>query len=776
MTLPLDNLDDKSFEDLVKEAISRIPVYAPEWTAHNRSDPGITFIELLSWLMEMQIYRLNRIDDKTYLKFLKLLGIDKLKPATPAQVDVTFSIKDKSLGSRPVPIGTKVAASVPAEGEDVIFETVDYLDVLNISLEKVLSSEDGKTDRNNIECLRDNTAANANENIYYHAFGQNPVKNAALYLGFRVMDELRGKIKEKILAMMVYLKKEPPRPEGDLEFKSYSSADLKWQYYSGLSKSWMELKLQDKTDNLTNSGLIKVTLPDKISVLLPDDMKAELPENEDTSSYNLFWIRCSVAGESWEIPPVINRIALNTVHAVHGSKTEARYSASGLPDLMLTLGKPPVRISGNGIIKIAVSSNAKETEWTEVEDFDSSGPGDQSYVLDSANGTVTFGDGINGALPPRGDKNILITYLSGAGPAGNVGAHSINRIMDNSFDTDSGDTKLSDAVTVENQIPASGGKSAETLEEAIGRARKELRSITRAVTASDYEYLAMNTPGISIKRAKALPLYHPLHKNAVFNTITVIVVPDNGSARPDIESGDSFLRTVHSFLDNYRLLATDLFVIPPEYIRVMVKSTVVCKEGVDTDKLMGVIIKRLNKFLHPIEGGSMGSGWPFGRPVYLSEIYETISRVEGVDFVNDVQLRKDDDEWKAANAYIPKHGLVYSGQDEGQVPKDLNYLFNWSEIPGKDSESFIGFLTQEYDLDWVKTAKFEKTDDDKAIKASTENNHLSLKIDDKKTEAELEVNNCEIDKYIVKKENGKLNIYDRYIHEIKIVKAGNEVI
>ena len=92
MSLPKENLDNKAFSDLLKEALSRIPVYAPEWTDHNVHDPGITFIELFAWLTEMQIYRLNRISDRSYRKFLKLMGIPKLKSANAAKVDVTFSL------------------------------------------------------------------------------------------------------------------------------------------------------------------------------------------------------------------------------------------------------------------------------------------------------------------------------------------------------------------------------------------------------------------------------------------------------------------------------------------------------------------------------------------------------------------------------------------------------------------------------------------------------------------------------------------------------------
>ncbi|MGA1871577.1 MAG: hypothetical protein ACMUJM_23870 [bacterium] len=74
MTLKLPELDDRKYEDLVQEALRLIPTYAPQWTNHNPSDPGITLIELFAYFTELLIYRLNRITEDNKKSFLKLLG------------------------------------------------------------------------------------------------------------------------------------------------------------------------------------------------------------------------------------------------------------------------------------------------------------------------------------------------------------------------------------------------------------------------------------------------------------------------------------------------------------------------------------------------------------------------------------------------------------------------------------------------------------------------------------------------------------------------------
>jgi len=74
MPINLPNLDDRSYADLVDQARAMIPKVCPEWTDHNPTDPGIVLIELLAWLAEMVLYRVNAVTDRNTLAFLRLLN------------------------------------------------------------------------------------------------------------------------------------------------------------------------------------------------------------------------------------------------------------------------------------------------------------------------------------------------------------------------------------------------------------------------------------------------------------------------------------------------------------------------------------------------------------------------------------------------------------------------------------------------------------------------------------------------------------------------------
>src|SRR5213082_2703247 len=84
MPITLPKIDDRRFQDLLNEALARIPVHNPEWTNFNRSDPGVTLLEVFAFLTESLLYRANQIPERNRRKFLQLLGIG-LQPASAAR-------------------------------------------------------------------------------------------------------------------------------------------------------------------------------------------------------------------------------------------------------------------------------------------------------------------------------------------------------------------------------------------------------------------------------------------------------------------------------------------------------------------------------------------------------------------------------------------------------------------------------------------------------------------------------------------------------------------
>ena len=102
MPLPLPRLGDRRFDQLVDEGKALLPRLAPGWTDYNLHDPGITLIDLFAWLVEMDLYRLDRTSPAAYRAFLRLVGIEP-RPPQVAETVLVFSV-----------VAGNPAATVPA--------------------------------------------------------------------------------------------------------------------------------------------------------------------------------------------------------------------------------------------------------------------------------------------------------------------------------------------------------------------------------------------------------------------------------------------------------------------------------------------------------------------------------------------------------------------------------------------------------------------------------------------------------------------------------------
>src|SRR5262245_16343318 len=190
MPLPTPNLDDLRFQsDLVDEARRRIIRYCPEWTDYNLSDPGITLIELFAWMTERIVYRLNRVPDKNYIKFLELLGT-QLQPASSSRVELTFRlsapfpVNPEEEMSTIVPQGLEVATQQTDEEKEVIFTTDKRVVIRSPKLTQLRREKEFHKNYLPRLCIE----------IFYAFDEQNPQPGDTFYLGFEENEDISGHI------------------------------------------------------------------------------------------------------------------------------------------------------------------------------------------------------------------------------------------------------------------------------------------------------------------------------------------------------------------------------------------------------------------------------------------------------------------------------------------------------------------------------------------------------------------------------------------------------
>jgi hypothetical protein len=302
-------------------------------------------------------------------------------------------------------------------------------------------------------------------------------------------------------------------------------------------------------------------------------------------------------------------------------------------------------------------------EWSEVENFDKSGPDDSHYVFDPFEGCITFGNGVNGRIPSAVEHMRANFYHQTQGANGNLPEGQQWRVDKSGFS----------GIFGTNFFPAAGGADAETLDDAEIRARKEFNTVYRAVTLEDYERLAMSVPGLPVARAKAIPNFdpdYPCIQKPGF--ITVVVVPEFWDERPFVAPGARFIEVAQAYFDQRRLITNEVQVIGPTYVKISVKCTVFVKYKRSPDEVEKNINKALRRFLIPLERkpvepntNAAPPAWRFGRPVYPSEIYELIDNIDGVDYLTDLKLEAEGPHRQENGAIeIPRTGLVYSGTHE----------------------------------------------------------------------------------------------------------------
>lgn len=615
MPLPAPNLDDRTFQDLVREARSLIPRYCPEWTDHNLSDPGITLIELFAWMTETLLYRLNKVPEKNYIKFMDLLGI-RLAPPRPAQVDLTFRLSAPQPRPVTIPAGTEAATVRTDTQEAIVFTTDRDLVISPPVLTSAFISPDGiKFD----DCL----PALRNPDQLVAVFEPVPKEGNALYLGYT------PNLKSQMLTLNVMCRSEgigiDPR-----------DPPWAWEFWDRAGERWSSLLLEkDSTGGFNTTGQILLHIPGT----------AELTE---VNGQRACWVRCRAArahpgqrpyAASPRIASIESTCMGGTVPASHARviKSEFLGRSNGNPGQRFFLRNPPVLARQEGETIEVENAEGQFEPWQEVPDFAASGPDDPHFTCDGVSGEIAFGPRIRqpsgeerqyGKVPPMGRQIRFTRYRSGGGVIGNVGERTIKVLK----------SSIPYVSSVINFQPARGGVDAETMEAARMRAPQAVRAITRAVTAEDFEYLARQASSL-VARARCIgpgQVGGPSTPGGV-RVVLVPVIPTTDEPIPeaDIAVPPSVQEQVKAYLDERRLLGTRLEIGTPQYMPVIIQARVRAMPFTDPEKVREDIERRLYRYLHPVCGGMDGKGWPFGHAVLQAEVFSVIQGTPGVGYVEE---------------------------------------------------------------------------------------------------------------------------------------------
>ncbi|MDH6137748.1 putative phage baseplate assembly protein [Kitasatospora sp. MAA4] len=612
MSLPAPNLDDRRFQHLVDEAKRFIQQRCPEWTDHNVSDPGVTLVEAFAHMTDQLLYRLNRVPEKNYLAFLDLIGVTLFPPAA-ATAELTFWLS----APQPLPVvlrrGTEVATARTETEDSVVFSTADDLTVPPCTLTHVLTQPlEGRPVERTEDLLHGRPT---------------PCFTALPQVGDLVLFGLSAAVPSctvvlRLDSRVAGVGVDPRRPP------------LSWEAYDGAG--WLPCEVgQDSTGGLNRPGDVVLHVP-------AGHAAAAL------AGHRAGWLRCRVVAAEEDQPaysasPVLRGGSAftigGTVGAVHAETVEGESlgESAGVPGQRFTVGRPPV-LAGAEPFVVEVSQGDGWQEWTRVDSFGASGPGDRHLRLDPTTGEIAFGPAVResdgslrhyGEVPPKGARLRVRRYRTGGGRQGNVARRTLTVLR----------SSIPYVSRVENRSAAAGGVDGETVEGAKLRGPVQLRSQDRAVTAADYELIARRIAP-SAARIRCLPAGEGTGAGGVRVLVVPAVVAEPGDRLrfEQLVPPDAMLAAIAEHLDERRPIGARLLVQPPYYQGVTVVARLTAERAETAGRVRERALDALYHYFNPVSGGPDGTGWPFGRPVQSGEAYAVLQRVAGVELVEDVRL------------------------------------------------------------------------------------------------------------------------------------------
>src|SRR5215204_81834 len=382
MPLQIPKIDDRRYQDLLDEALNRIPVHNPEWTNFNRSDPGVTLIEIFAFMTESLLYRANLIPERNRKKFLQLLGIP-LNSATSARGLVTFLNERGLPNTHTLPAGLEVSAG------EVPFRTERSLDVLPVEgkvyYKRPLKEADTETEEyyrqlyasfqgeeleDEVELKLYETALLDGSNDKGISLGDDTIDNSIWIALLARENEDPKDIREKIANKTLSLGIVPALDETTLVLppggQKANKENSSWLYYkipklpegnklpvetNLRNPEYKELPANQTTDILTEPGIVEISLPSKEELefwenLEPLELGADdfPPTLEDTKMAErlITWLR--ITGNETAVKSRFMWLGINaaTVSQRTRVSTEVLGEGTGEIDQVFKISRPPI--------------------------------------------------------------------------------------------------------------------------------------------------------------------------------------------------------------------------------------------------------------------------------------------------------------------------------------------------------------------------------------------------------------------------------------------------
>lgn len=284
----------------------------------------------------------------------------------------------------------------------------------------------------------------------------------------------------------------------------------------------------------------------------------------------------------------------------------------------------------DGTLDLRVQEGAGARLWEQRESLLDSGASDPHFQVvrdENDDAWVEFGDGRHGRPPGRGRNNISASYRIGGGARGNVPALSIDTAV----------ASIDGLEEVWNRRQASGGQDAQSVADAAARAPNQFRTMGRAVTAGDFEALALQ---FGAGKARA--------RGAGWNRVELFVAPAGGGF-----PSDTLKEELRAVFRSRRMMTTIVDVHDPRYEKVFIEGTLYVEAYFFADQIRQQAENAVRSLLE-------FDRVRFADRLYLSKVYEAIEAIEGVRAVSVDRFSTG----SVTATNLPPEGILTFGYDE----------------------------------------------------------------------------------------------------------------
>lgn len=621
-------LDDRSFDDLVEVARSRLPAEAPSWTDYNLHDPGITLIELMAWLTEAQIYSLSRLRRDEREAYARFAGVPTAGPRAAVGLiwpDPNDPENASTLRIRPFVIDAETRLRLADSDRPrarVVAPTLIVPGRIGVVTSLLFDgNRRGRVDR------IDRTASNDRGQIAYLPFGADAGPRDALRIDYECASPkgLADRADADWDALLSIGVRIGGTTSTTASARSFSAGDTHADAASNnvLAPAVLEARLivgatpsatfelpieTDGSRGFSRSGTIALRLP------------AKLP---DASAFSIV-LR---APRGFACPPQVLQIALNVIAIEQSTDIDHElHVARGEPDETIDLNDATLRSDGGATplqVEVARSARVANGEpWRQVRDLLDAGPNDAVYLLDAEHSRLRFGNGINGRILQPGAQ-VYLSYSVCDGAAGNQarprtwfasGVGHIGRNLD----------------------PLSGGSNAATLTQTRADARRAVRDRHALVTAKDLAGAALALTDLQVARAEVLPFTEGYDAPG---TVSLIALRRRPLSDASIEEPQRWLEALRFALQPRLQLGQRLIVRAPDYVDFRLQATLRAAPSRDIEAVRAASIAELARRLNPIAENPGKTARLFGAALTIADLSAWLRRVDGVSGVSVIALR-----------------------------------------------------------------------------------------------------------------------------------------